>query len=373
MWIALLTLIQEAFQHHLNATVSTAGHQGYAPAQPYQQNAFGILGNDKSNDEESIAKMVDTQVAALTYQSQLMQSTAANTSQRQDMQMAQLMANQDAQHATIHQLIDGMNAMAFNMSDAGPGRFAGCGYGGRSHGGCSRMQGCNRGHPAYISGYPQGGGIPQGGFPPTMFCPMCAQRCSGGFSWHHCWRYSPILAPAALVINGGYGPPSGGYGIPRGPPAQANVQQQPYSNVVKRYSNWNACYLCGFDVANGHTSMLRPPHLYKASHQIRFNRQNAQHYINLGHPCSTRNRHNTQFPAPMQRLGAANRNLAFKYVNPVCVITTNSPYPTQLCMSATTFDLDNDDITVHRMFHCSQHHHTNHACLITSLQRTLLV
>jgi hypothetical protein len=86
-WIALQTLIQEAFQCRLNATVPTAGHHGYAPAQPYQQNAFGILGNNKSNDEESIAKMVATQVAALTYQSQLRQSTAATTSQRQDMQM----------------------------------------------------------------------------------------------------------------------------------------------------------------------------------------------------------------------------------------------------------------------------------------------
>ncbi len=163
-WIALLMLIQEVFQHRLNATVPTAGHHGYALAQPYQQNAFGILGDDESNDEESIAKTVTTQVAALTYQSQLMQSMAANTSQHQDMQMAQLAANQDVQHATRHQLIDGMNAMAFNMSDAGPGCFAGRSYGGRSRGGRSHMQGCGHGPPAYIGGYPQGGGIPQGGF-----------------------------------------------------------------------------------------------------------------------------------------------------------------------------------------------------------------
>jgi hypothetical protein len=72
-----------------------------------------MLGDDESDDKESITKMVATQVAALTYQSQLTQSTAANTSQRQAMQMAQLAANQDAQHATMHQLINGMNAMAF--------------------------------------------------------------------------------------------------------------------------------------------------------------------------------------------------------------------------------------------------------------------
>jgi hypothetical protein len=80
-WIKLRRLIQEAFQHRVNATAPTAGHHRYAPAQPYQQNVFSILGKVQSNDEESIANTVATQVAALTYQSQLMQSTAANTSQ----------------------------------------------------------------------------------------------------------------------------------------------------------------------------------------------------------------------------------------------------------------------------------------------------
>jgi hypothetical protein len=204
MWIALWTLIQEAFQRHLNATAPTAGHHGYAPAQPYHQNVFGILGNNKSNDEESIAKTVTTQVAALTYQSQPMQLMAANTSQRQDMQMAQLAANQDVQHATMHQLINEMNAMAFNMSDAGCSHFAGHGYGSRGHGGHSRMQGCGCGPPAYIGGYPQGGGIPQGGFPPTMGCPMGASHGPPvGFSGTTAGGIPPYCAPVAPVINGG--------------------------------------------------------------------------------------------------------------------------------------------------------------------------
>ena len=81
MWIALCTLIQEAFQCGLNATAPTAGHHRYAPAQPFEHNAFGILAEDDNNNEASIAATVATQVAALTYQSQLTQSTAANTSQ----------------------------------------------------------------------------------------------------------------------------------------------------------------------------------------------------------------------------------------------------------------------------------------------------
>jgi hypothetical protein len=123
------------------------------------------------------------------------------------------------------------------MSDTGRGCFAGCGYGGRGRGGRSRIQGRGRGPPAYIGGYPQEGGIPQGGFLLTMGCPMGAPHGPPvGFPGTTAGGISLYCAPAALVINGGYGPPSGGYGIPRGPPVQANVQQ-PYCNVVKHYSN----------------------------------------------------------------------------------------------------------------------------------------
>ncbi len=194
-----------------------------------------------------------SQVAALTYQSQLTQSTAANTSQRHDMQLAQLATNQEAHHATMHQLIDGLNAVAFNISNAGRGigRFGGggCGYVGRGQGGRSCMQGCGRSHPAYIGGYPQGS------FPPTMARPIgVPPGLPGGFQGNAAEGVPPYRPPVAPAMKGGYGP-SGGY-IPRGPPAQANVQQQPYSNVVKGYSDWNACYSCGFDMVDGHTSML---------------------------------------------------------------------------------------------------------------------
>jgi hypothetical protein len=155
-WIALQALIQEAFQRRLNVKVPTTGHHGYAPTHPCQQNVFGILGEDNDDDEDNA---VATQVAALMYQSQLMQSTAANTSQHQEQQMAQLSAVQDVTHATLHQLIDGMNALAFNASSAGHGQYVGRGYGGRRHG-CSHMQGRGRGLPAYVGGIPHGGGFP---------------------------------------------------------------------------------------------------------------------------------------------------------------------------------------------------------------------
>jgi hypothetical protein len=68
-WIELRHLIQEAFQRRLNATAPTAGGHGHTPA--FHQNAYGILENNDSEDNESLASAVATQVATLTYQSQL--------------------------------------------------------------------------------------------------------------------------------------------------------------------------------------------------------------------------------------------------------------------------------------------------------------
>jgi hypothetical protein len=137
----------------------------------------------------------------------------------------------------MHQLIDGLNAVAFNISDAGRGigRFGGGGHGYVGHGRSvhGRMQGCGRGQPAYIGGYPQGG------FHHTMGCPMggAPPGPPGGLPGNAAGGIPPYHSPTAPVMNGGYGP-SKGYvpPAPRGD-TQANVQQQPYSNTVKRYAN----------------------------------------------------------------------------------------------------------------------------------------
>jgi hypothetical protein len=92
----------------------------------------------------------------------------------------------------------------------------------------------------------------------------------------------------------GIGAP-GFYLIPFHTP-QVHQQQQPFSNPVKRQANWNVCYSCGFDVADGHTSMSFPAHLQKATYNIYFTQQNAQQYIDLRHPCCTKNIHKTQLP-----------------------------------------------------------------------------
>jgi hypothetical protein len=89
-WIALCMLTQEDFQRRLNATTPTAGAHGYAHAQSFEQNAFVPLATTNDSDTEFVDGSVATQIAALTYQSQLTANTAANTSVQQEQQLAHL-------------------------------------------------------------------------------------------------------------------------------------------------------------------------------------------------------------------------------------------------------------------------------------------
>ena len=119
-WIELLRrMIQEAFQCRLNATAPTTGHQGYAPALPFQQNAFGALAAKDSDDDS--AETVVTQMAALAYQSQLTATTAANLSQQMGQYLQTLAHQQDQLHQNQHQMMEQMAALLFNQSDAGRG------------------------------------------------------------------------------------------------------------------------------------------------------------------------------------------------------------------------------------------------------------
>ena len=163
------------------------------------------------------------------------------------MQLAQLAATQEAQHATLHQIIEGLNAVAFNVSDAGRSNSGGGqGYRGRPGPGRSTR----RGYPHQIGASSYHGGYT----PPGMArgAPISPP---------------PIRAPGqfdGIAGVGGipaYRPPTPGRGGPytgtgytgrlgyQGGRALVNMQAQPpYSNIIKRYANWNICYSCGFDV-----------------------------------------------------------------------------------------------------------------------------
>ena len=138
-------------------------------ATPFQQNAFGALA--ANNLDNASAETVATQMVALTYQSQLTATTAANLSQQMGQYLQILAHQQDQLHQNQHQMMAQMAALLFNQSNAGRGiGRQGCGpppptapfapqgfrcnpYGGRSGQGHGRGRGRDHGPPAFIAGH----------------------------------------------------------------------------------------------------------------------------------------------------------------------------------------------------------------------------
>jgi hypothetical protein len=170
-WIELCRMIQDAFQRCLNTTAPTAGHQGYAPTLPFQQNAFSALANEDSDND--LAKTVATQMAALTYQSRLTATNAANSSQQMDHYIQTIAQQQELLHQQQHQIMEQIAALSLNQSNAGRGigrqrrgpsppgaPFALIQFRGNTFGGCGkqgRVRGCGRGRgrgpPAFTAGH----------------------------------------------------------------------------------------------------------------------------------------------------------------------------------------------------------------------------
>jgi hypothetical protein len=158
-------------------------------------------------------------------------------------------------HENMHQIIAGLNGVAFNVSDEGwgVGHFGGHGNYGGGFSGCSHGQGCPSASAcsrlfapnAYGGGFPAG----RGSFPPAFgggrFQGFIPQGPPHGF---------PQVPPVCLPP--GPGPPSGLGPQPYQAPgthyvapgtSRAHTQQQPFSNTVKPFSNWNVTYSCGFN------------------------------------------------------------------------------------------------------------------------------
>ena len=109
-------------------------------------------------------------------------------------------------------------------------------------------------------------------------------------------RYDPSGRNGAMVPYAG-----GGQHVPQvgGMPTAQRINP-PHSNVTKRFNNWNACYSCGFDVADWHNSMTCNNR--KPSHNEAYNRANAQEFLNRGDTgVCTAGIHKTQLPQVGQR------------------------------------------------------------------------
>jgi hypothetical protein len=168
-WIKLRRIIQDAYQRRLNASAPTSGHQGYAPALPFQQNAFNALAADDS--DKDTADTVPIQREAMTYQSQLMAATATNASQRMDQYVQTLMQQQEQLHQTQHQIMEQLAALTPNHGERGlgvgqqgrphpppptpfaPNQFGCLNFGNHGGQGCGCGCGRGRGLPTFTGGH----------------------------------------------------------------------------------------------------------------------------------------------------------------------------------------------------------------------------
>ncbi len=266
VWINLKPFIQEAYQRRLNTTGNTSGQHGYV------QNAFAVLEESDDAEDEDVA-MVITQMAALTTQSQLTTASTVATSSSVAAAIHQLNSNQLAmmqQMATYANVNTTRNPPAvhnppllthFNIPAIGTFQPGGNAQGGR------RPRRGRGGRAPVIS--PGGRRAPR-----TPFAGYLARQ--GGMD--------AGIVPAFVP------------GVP-GVGAAARNMAPMYSNIVKRYSNMNVCFSCGFDVENGHTSLTCPQAWRRANHQEAYNWSNAQQYIDAGYDACTKAKHKTQLPA----------------------------------------------------------------------------
>ena len=224
--INLKPYIQEAYQCRLNATGNTSGHHGY------MQNAFAVL-EESDDDEDGDVATVITQMAALTTQIQLTAASTAVTSSsvasaiqqlntRQQTMMQQMMTYANANTTRNPPTAHNPPLTHFNIPTIGTFQPGGNAQGGR-------RPGHGRGGRAPVI-------VPGGRRAPcTPFANYLTRQGGMGAS----------IVPAVVP------------GVP-GVDASARNTAPMYSNIVKRYSNMNVCFSCGFDVENGHTSRTCP-------------------------------------------------------------------------------------------------------------------
>jgi hypothetical protein len=232
-------------EQNIHAPSITAGSQGY------NQNAFATLGEDSEDNDDNVQTVI-MQMVAVTMQSQLAATTTVETQALVTTAINQLSANQQVMQQQIAAIQKQFavfitqcnttyqartppppitqftipNFAAFPPKVRGGGQRGGRGWGGRSN--FATTEGRNV-HMPFANFTEQGS---QDGLPPV-----------------------------------GRGESIGGGMTSFAQQTPARNATPMYSNIVKRYANWNICFLCGFDMEDGHTSKTCPWQLRHANHQ----------------------------------------------------------------------------------------------------------
>jgi len=263
IWTNLKTFIQEAYTRCLNATSVTTGAQGYV------QNAYAALAEELEDNDDDVQTVI-TQMAALTTQSQLTANTAAETNASVTAAINQLTANQlamqqqfaafTAMHNTTYQPAPAPPPMQqLTIPSFGTCQPAGLGFGGRC-GGRGRGEHANTGKHGR-----------------TPFANFVGRGNQGG------------LPPIGGGGRGGGIAPFTQQNAPR------NVAPM-YSNIIKKYVNWNVCFSCGIDVEDENTSTTCPAPWRRTNHQEGYTGANSGQYIAAGYDACTKAMHKSQLP-----------------------------------------------------------------------------
>ncbi len=232
VWTTLKTFIQEAYTRHLNTTNITAGQHGYI------QNAYAMLTKESTDGEDDDVQSIITQMAAIPTQRQMTVAANAMTTFLVTTAINQLATNQQAMLQKIAAFVNAARAppaaVQFPTQFTIPavGNFQGGGYCGGRRG--RRGRGDRRGRQVQSGGHNTR----------TPFANYIACQAGGGFP-----ATTPLQTPGMPFMEAG--------------PANAS-----HSNIIKRYANMNACFSCGFDVEDGHTSNTCPASWRHKNHQV---------------------------------------------------------------------------------------------------------
>ncbi len=280
---ALKTFIHAAYGHRLTALAlhSTSGQNGYA-----NQTIYNVLeeGNDEDTKDNTVTTI--TQTAALTTaMGGTTPSGGTAISAKVAAAINQLSANQTAIMSQMAAATAQMAALAVVPPLAQNARA----YAPREQFYVPPIQqiAVPMKQPFSATGaYPAGQGGQRGG------CGRNQGGCQGGRGR---MPFADAMQGAGAALMMTKMMPRGG-GIAQPPPKmQQQRKKLDFSNIYKLHNNWNACFSCGFDIEDGHTSITCP--FKRWNHQDSFTCGNAQQFIAAGYDPCTKGMHKTVLPA----------------------------------------------------------------------------
>jgi hypothetical protein len=283
-WLNLRSFIQEAYQHRLASDTMIAGQGGYALRNRFTALAAnGTAVTKEVSDDDTTKTIAGTMNSHMEHLSQQTPATLEANANQIKTSLQQLASNNEQLHQQQQVLMPQMAMLTTNANVPRTKIAAG---------------GARTNYPAAIA------------HPPTqIYAPPLLQ----GFQ-----QQQPYYPPRGGGCGGGCSR-QGGHGCGHGqmPPPQIQYPTvgetniipyiptgfQPHQcqckpnflNIVKVYANQNKCFLCGFDVEDGHTSATCVNK--KMGHQDGFTCSKYMEYKRVNHLFCRKGMHKTMYPS----------------------------------------------------------------------------